>query len=291
MSAVETSPPLPPGRHVELPGRGSTFIREVWGPPGAPTVVLLHGWTVTADLNWFPSYEPLGQRFHVVALDLRGHGGGIRDRMPFRLEDCADDVAALAGELGITSLIAIGYSLGGPIAMLVARRHPRLVDGVVLCATALEFAGTRQDRLGFMALAALARASRVTPTVARRWLSDQYLTRRGRRFDEWAVEQLQRNDPTAVLEAGAAVGAFDARPWIGSLRCPAAVIMTSDDHVVTTARQEALVAALPDAFVRRLDGDHDVCVADPEQFVPALVSACSEVASRSRAPRDVAAGE
>ncbi|MET0577730.1 MAG: hypothetical protein ABW122_03670, partial [Ilumatobacteraceae bacterium] len=44
-------PALPPGRHVWLAGRGRTFVREVAGPPGAPVVMLLHGWTATADLN------------------------------------------------------------------------------------------------------------------------------------------------------------------------------------------------------------------------------------------------
>ena len=48
-----SAPPLPPGRLVELPGRGTTFLREVVGPPHAPTLVLLHGWTSTADINWF----------------------------------------------------------------------------------------------------------------------------------------------------------------------------------------------------------------------------------------------
>ena len=109
-----TAPPLPPGRHVELPGRGTTFIREVPGPPGAPTLVLLHGWTATADLNWFTSFEALGRRFRVIALDHRGHGRGIASSAPFRLRDCADDVVALADELGIEQIIPVGYSMGGP---------------------------------------------------------------------------------------------------------------------------------------------------------------------------------
>ena len=69
---------LPRGREVELDGRGRTFVRIIEPPPGAPTLLLLHGWTATADLNWFTSYEALGRHYGVVALDHRGHGRGIR---------------------------------------------------------------------------------------------------------------------------------------------------------------------------------------------------------------------
>ena len=52
-------PQVPRGRYIWLADRGRTFARELAGPPGAPTVVLLHGWTATADLNWWASYAPL----------------------------------------------------------------------------------------------------------------------------------------------------------------------------------------------------------------------------------------
>ena len=56
------------------------MVRELAGPPGAPTVVLLHGWTATCDLNFFYCYEALGRRFRVLAFDHRGHGDGLRTR-------------------------------------------------------------------------------------------------------------------------------------------------------------------------------------------------------------------
>ena len=117
-------PTLAPGRFVELPGRGRTFVRERGGPAEAPVIVLLHGWTATAALNWAPSFAPLSDRFRVIALDHRGHGRGLRSRRPFRLEDCADDVAALLAAVGIERCIAVGYSMGGPIAQLLWQRHP-----------------------------------------------------------------------------------------------------------------------------------------------------------------------
>src|SRR5882724_7638081 len=105
-------PDIPLGRRVELPGRGTTFFREVAGPPGAPTVLLLHGLIASGGLNWFQAFGPLGKHFRVVAIDHRGHGRGMRSWRRFRLADCADDAAALLDVLGIEHAIAVGYSMG-----------------------------------------------------------------------------------------------------------------------------------------------------------------------------------
>src|SRR5581483_6197335 len=84
-------PPLPIGRRLVLPGRGTTFVRQVTGPPDAPTLLLLHGWMASGGLNWFRVFEPLSEHFNIVAVDMRGHGRGIRNSRRFRLADCADD--------------------------------------------------------------------------------------------------------------------------------------------------------------------------------------------------------
>ena len=109
------------------------MIRDVAGPPGAPTVVLLHGLGATASMNWPGAFGELSARFRVVAFDQAGHGSGVRSPWPFRLEDCADDVVRLADVLGIDRVIPVGYSMGGPVALLTRRRHPSRVErsGVV----------------------------------------------------------------------------------------------------------------------------------------------------------------
>ena len=110
---------------VRLPNGGSVAYRDFAGPPGAETVLLLHGIGMTADLNWGGSLAMLRQRFRVLAPDLRGHGRSGSPSHSFRLEDCADDVVALADALGIERFIAVGYSMGGLVAQLLWRRHPR----------------------------------------------------------------------------------------------------------------------------------------------------------------------
>jgi 3-oxoadipate enol-lactonase len=275
-------PPLPPGRRLALPDRGTTFVREVAGPPGAPTVVLLHGWMATADINFFTCYEHLGRRFRVVAMDHRGHGCGIKTRKPFRLEDCADDAVAVLDQLGVSRAVFVGYSMGGPIAQLVWRRHPQRVQGLVLCATAGRFNNTQGERVSFLGLSTVARAARLSPPFARSWLGAQVLQRRGRDYHDWAYEQIRHNDWTTVLEAGRAIGSFSSRAWIGDVDVPSAVIVTQRDQLVPPQRQRGLLAALPHARGYAVDAGHDAVIARPDVFVPTLVAACTNVVERSR---------
>lgn len=244
--------------------------------------MLLHGWTATSDINWFSCYLALAERYRVVAFDHRGHGRGLRSRRTFRLEDCADDVAAVADALGIETFIPVGYSMGGPVAQLTWQRHRARVDGLVLCATSPYFAGKRPERLSFMGLTGLATLARFTPVQARDWITDQvYLQRRSEAWGPWAAEQVANHDWKAILEAGKAIGEFSSSDWIRDIDVPTSVIVTMDDPVVPLRRQVKLVQWIPGAEPFRVEGGHDAVVANAKRFVPQLLRAVDSVAGRS----------
>jgi 3-oxoadipate enol-lactonase len=270
---------FPQGHEVDLPGRGRTFVREVAGPAGAPTVILLHGWTATADLNWFTCFDALGRHFRVLAPDHRGHGRGLRPNGGFRLSDCADDVAAIADVFGVNTFIPVGYSMGGAIAQLLAQRHEMRVRGLVLAATAGYFASSRDERLNFLGLNGLARLSRLLSAQTRSWVTEQiYLQRKTQSLADWAARQIASHDWRHVLEAGSEIGAFDSRRWLNDIDVPAAMIITTKDQVVPTRRQEELAASLRTSTATyRVDAGHDAVFAAREQFVPLLVDACQQV--------------
>lgn len=271
---------LPAWRVVELPGRGDLPIREFPGPPGAPTVVLLHGWTATADLNWFTTYQTLATKYRVVAFDHRGHGTGLRSRRPFRLEDCADDAVAVLDALGIEQAITVGYSMGGPVAQLIWRRHTERVAGLVLCATAAHFVERPEHRIPFLGMTGLAALARVTPTQARTWLSDLvYLQRKTLQWEPWAVAQASSHDWRMILEAGSAIGNYSATSWIAEIAVPTSVVVTLRDPVVPLSRQLRLFEQIPDAQVFRVDGDHAVVVTDAARFLPGLMRSVAAVAA------------
>jgi 3-oxoadipate enol-lactonase len=279
---VADAPVLPPGHELELPELGTVFVRDIPGPPGAPTVALLHGWTASADLNFFTCFEALGERYRVIAFDHRGHGRGLRSRRVFRLEDCADDLIAVADALAIDTLIPVGYSMGGPIAQLSWKRHRDRVDGLVLCATAPYFAGRRPERLSFVGLTGLAALARVTPMQARAWITDQlYLQRKSETWSPWAVEQASNHDWRMLLEAGRAIGDFSSTDWIVEVDVPTSVVVTMRDQVVPVRRQVKLFEWIPDAEPFRVDGPHDAIVSRKERFVPVLVRAIDSVVARA----------
>jgi 3-oxoadipate enol-lactonase len=273
---------MPDGGPLELPGRGTTSVRTIEGPPGAPTVLLLHGWTATADLNFFRCYQPLGVHYRVVALDHRGHGQGIRSRKAFRLEDCADDAVAVCDALGIERMIPVGYSMGGPVAQLIAHRHAERVSGLVLCATADHFVSSRQEKINFLGLGGLAALARLTPTQARTWLTRQfYLQRKAQDWDQWAIDEVAASDWRAVLEAGKAIGRFSSRSWIGTVAAPTSVVITMRDSTIPVRRQLRMLQDMPGAVGFRVDADHDAVVNHADRFVPVLLAAIESVVERT----------
>jgi 3-oxoadipate enol-lactonase len=284
---AEAATPLT--RLVELPGRGVTRIWECPGPPWAQTAILIHGLTFTAELNWARVLVPLARRFRVVAIDLRGHGDGISPGSRFALEDCADDVAALADVLGTGPFIAVGYSMGGMVAQLLWRRHPAKVSGLVLCATARNVLGSPAEKLAAWALPTTAAAMWWNPFLRPMSAEVLGMALLGPMPDpataRWAREQLRRTTLATAMSAVRAVCEFSSHSWIGQVGVPAAVVVTTRDHVVPLRRQLKLAAAIPGASVHEVAADHAVCVTAPQVFTPVLLRACWSVDMASRIPR------
>lgn len=278
---------VPAGTPVELAGRGTVLAYDVPGPPGAPTLALLHGLGATGTLNWFPSFGPLSERFRVIAMDLRGHGRGLKAGARYRLADCADDAIALIDALGVDRCIPVGYSLGGPVAQLMWYRHRDRIDGLVLCATSRNFRGHPVEQLGFRGLAGVVIALRLANALP--WpkrpepvetLPPEPEVLDGMRLPQWAFAELRRCDPVAMIGAVSAIGRFSSHEWVGMIDVPTAVVVTLRDRFVSAARQLKLAQAIPGATIHPVDSDHAACVLGARRFVPALVDACGSVADR-----------
>jgi pimeloyl-ACP methyl ester carboxylesterase len=268
---------LPPAQTVVVPGRGEFFLRDTDPADGdRPVLLLLHGWLVSADLNWHAAFGPLHEAgYRVLALDHRGHGRGLRPLIPFRLADCAADAAALLRTFGLTPATVIGYSMGGAIAQLIARDHGDVVSGLVLSGTCQHFQDPDTQRwwkwMGAAGVAmGLAPQRFFGAGLRRQGLADDQYT-------AWLLSELTRHNPKDTAEAGRELGRFDSRPWLSSIRVPASMVLTSRDSAISPAKQRELASAIG-ATVFEVPLDHLQLTSRPDEYNAALLDAIAAVA-------------
>jgi valacyclovir hydrolase len=97
-------------------------------------LLLIHGFTGTAESNLGGVMAELQSDFRLIAPDLRGYGASRppnRDFPPDFYQRDADDLAALLDALGCGPVVVLGYSDGAEAALLLAATRPDLVRGVV----------------------------------------------------------------------------------------------------------------------------------------------------------------
>lgn len=100
-----------------------------------PTVVALHAATSNgAGLGWL-AHIIAHEGFNVVTPDLRGHGTTPNPAPDLHLTRLADDILEFIYLLGRTPLHAVGFSLGGAVALSAARQRPELFRSLVLLGT------------------------------------------------------------------------------------------------------------------------------------------------------------
>ncbi|MFT4581235.1 MAG: non-heme chloroperoxidase [Gammaproteobacteria bacterium] len=110
-----------------IAGGGSLKLHvRQWGDPSSPAILLIHGWS-QSHLCWEQQYQnKLLQDFHLVALDLRGHGMSEAPLDPACYADSklwADDIAAIIHQLNLDHPILVGWSYGGLVIGDYLRIH------------------------------------------------------------------------------------------------------------------------------------------------------------------------
>jgi 3-oxoadipate enol-lactonase len=278
-SAPDPPVEMPEGRIVRVPGLGELFVRDTGGS-GQP-LLLLHGWMFPSDLNWWRTYAPLAAAgYRVLALDARGHGRGLRPDASFTLAACASDAAALVRRLDCGPVIAVGYSMGGPVASLMAHQHPDTVSGLVLCATAREWKDPRMKAL-WNGMGLLRLFLSAFPRQSWRWglrwagFPDSPVT-------SWVAAELSRGSGRDIAEAGRELGRFDSRTWIGQIEVPSAVVVTTRDTAVPPRKQRELAESLR-APTFEIACDHSGVTVHGEEFAAVLLRAIESVDERAEA--------
>lgn len=110
---------------------GVRIAYDELGDRDAPAIVLLHAGSDDRHA-WDRVSETLVKRFHMVRVDLRGHGESDRTPGSYTIPDVGDDVAALCDELDLAPAVLVGHSLGAVTVAYLAAARPDLAAGAFL---------------------------------------------------------------------------------------------------------------------------------------------------------------
>lgn len=130
-AVLEAKYAAPPSAFVLLPGGARAHYRSR-GAADAPTLLLLHGSNASL-FTWEPWSKILSDKFHVVSVDLPGHGltGAVPDG-DYTQEGMARFVLAFANQLGLKDFALAGNSMGGGVAARFAEEYPERVTHLIL---------------------------------------------------------------------------------------------------------------------------------------------------------------
>jgi pimeloyl-ACP methyl ester carboxylesterase len=108
------------------------FLEQGQGPP----LLLLHG-LGASSFSWRHTIPVLSRQYRVLAPDLPAHGRtGPTARGDYRLETLAAGISAFLDRRGVEKAAVAGNSLGGGLALLLARHYPERVAALILLAPA-----------------------------------------------------------------------------------------------------------------------------------------------------------
>jgi proline iminopeptidase len=113
-----------------------------WVPDGPalrekPVTVLLHGGPGADHTGYKPTFSSLADATQLIYLDHRGQGRSSRGNpTDYTLDNNVEDLEALRQYLGLTSIMVIGGSYGGMVALAYASRYPKQVSKLMVYATA-----------------------------------------------------------------------------------------------------------------------------------------------------------
>jgi class 3 adenylate cyclase len=251
----------PPVRYVRN-GDVSLAYQVVGEDP--PDLLMIPGWISHLALEWEePTWvrwcERLTSFARLVRFDKRGTG--LSDRPPgvATLEERMEDARAVLDAVGLEQAHVLGWSEGGPLAVLLAVMHPERVQSLTLYGTQACFHLTddypwgdpersREDdlRLVEQAWGSLAFAETFAPGCDRR------------SAEWWAAYQRAGASPSAAAALGRANWEIDVRPLLSSIRVPVLVLSRRGDLVASAEAARDMAKRIPGARFVELEGDDHV---------------------------------
>jgi pimeloyl-ACP methyl ester carboxylesterase len=253
--------------------RGMRFHFTEWGDPAAPPVVLLHGGNQSSH-SWDLVSLHLSDRFHVYAVDQRGHGDTEWSReLDYSMEAMAADLLAFVSDQGIERPIVFGHSMGGRVTLQAALLEPALARALVVVDVGPELSSKGAKVIGdfithniefddldvFIENVARYDRFRTREHIARTVKYNMLQRADGKYVSKVDHRRLPGGMRTMTLESVAAI------------TCPVLLVRGGESDVLLADAAERFAAALPDGrLVTVPDVGHNVHGGNTPGFLAAI---------------------
>ncbi len=242
------------------------------GPRDAPALVLAGSVGSTLDM-WRPQ-AALTERFRVIRIDHRGHGGSPVPPGPYRIADLAADAVALLDALGLDRVAWCGLSLGGMVGMYLGSEAPQRLSALALFCTTAHFPDARTWRDRIVAVRDAGTAS-IAAAVVTRWFTPG-----------WAAAHPDAVDAARAMVAGTAdagyvacsqaIEAWDHRDRLPAVDVPTLVVAGAADVATPVdPHSRTLVDAIPGARLEVVAAAHLATIEQPELTTGLIAAHCS----------------
>lgn len=215
------------------------FIEKGQGEP----LILLHGNGESCEY-FQGQMDAFARRYHVYAVDTRGHGKTPRGERPFTIRQFADDLRCFMDEHGIEKAHLLGFSDGGNIAMIFAMRYPERVDRLILNGANLDTRGVK-------------RAVQIPVEIGYR-MAKLFSGRSESARANAEMLGLMVNDPNVRPEE------------LEAIRAKTLVIAGTKD-LIKPSQTRQIAEHIPDSRLVFVEGNHFIAGKNPEEFNRAVL--------------------
>ena len=244
---------------------GIQLYYETYGSADKPTLLLVHG-LGSSSRDWELQIPYFEADYHVLAVDVRGHGQSEKPKEAYTLSQFALDIVVHLDALKLDKVHLVGISMGGMIAFQMAVDFPeRLHSVTIVNATASLVPKTLGEKVQIWMrfwIVHLLGMKKMGEVLAKRL----FVYPQQEELRQMFIERWAENDPKAYLNAMRALVGWNVEDSIAKIATPT-LLLASDEDYTPLALKEDIVARMPNAELIVVDdARHALPIEHPEKF-------------------------
>lgn len=238
------------------------------GPESGPVVCFGH--SLAADSGMWAEQLPalMAAGYRMLRIDMRGHGGSSAPQGSYSIDELADDVVAIADNLGIKQFHFVGLSIGGMFGQALGIRYGARIKSLMLCDTQPASPPDAQARWN-PRIEAVQKANSMLPLVdstIARWLTNAYKEGNPSRWKQ-IYDTIVGTTPRGYIGCSRAIQNFDFRTEIPTITAPTLIVCGGDDPGAPPTESKHIASLLPNGRFEEIPGArHLPNVERPEIF-------------------------